>query len=375
MSDHKDQEIRHKDADLEIEEIIKDYMDEGDKGKTEETPKTKKKVKKPSQGASFSDFISKLGKKIKTMTSRQSKTSKKQVGQQKSKVVKERRDGISPKKAAEYKRISQVTGSTVLPEKTEAQTGVLRSNIFGFMENEKTRTYIIFATKIILAVVILIFLVMLFQPWFTVTGTGAERGIIRLEENMMPDESKEMIFYNEEEVFERVADFSPMSLVSYALNYRETYKLFINEEGTEVTSTVARLHLFYIWLFIIVVGTAVISIFLLIIGKDYQFMHIIRSIGLMSAGIVALNLVSIKIPFFSMLAIRVQSILNVEYPSEVARLTQQGIASGDVSYTYGLELLAPFKTVVILLLIWIVLSAIFGEIMNKMDDFKRMNAE
>jgi hypothetical protein len=301
-------------------------------------------------------------------------TEKKQVTQKNkkaSKATKASKDSKNPKP----KKSIKPTKTKKVQESKSGQAFSMRLNVFGFLENDKVRGYIILGTKIVLALLILIFVVMLFKPWFTLTGTAPERGIIRIEESMKPDFESTMIFYDEEKVFERVADFSPMSLVGYALSYRDTYKQFTDSEGTSGTSTFARLHLFYIWLFIIVIGGAVISIMLLIIGTDYQFMHIVRSIGLMTLGIVALNFVSLKIPFFSMFAIRVQSILNIEYPSEIARLTQNGIASGDVSYTYGLELLSTFKTVIIFLGLWIILAAIFGEIKNKMDDSVLMNEE
>ncbi|MDA3847463.1 MAG: hypothetical protein PF505_13145, partial [Vallitaleaceae bacterium] len=233
--------------------------------------------------------------------------------------------------------------------------------------------YVVFGSKIALGLIILLFIILMFSTWFTLTGTGSERGIIRIDENMKPNMEKEVLFAKEDTVTSRVVDFSPMSLVKYAIAYKETYKLYTDEEGAEVTSTFARLHLFYIWLFLIVMGGAVMSIALLVIGKDYQFTPIVRAISIMTAGVVVLNYISLKIPFFNMITIRVQSLLNVEYPDQISRITQEGIASGDISYSYGVELLSTFKVAMIALLLWIIISAAMGEIKNKIDDVARMN--
>jgi len=314
-NDSKGNEIRHKDRDLELESIIKDYMDE-DNAKPDELDKAKtSKNVNSSQGE--------------------------HKGYKKEKRKKQERD----------KKISRED----------------------MLEKRKRIMYIIFGSKIALAVVILLFIILMFSSWFTLTGTGSEKGLINITENMQPNLDKQVVFVKEDAVINRVADFSPMSLVSYALKYKESYKIFTDAEGVTATSTFSRLHLFYIWLFIIIIGGAFISIVLLVLGKDFQFTHIVRSISLTTAGVVILNYISLKIPFFNMIAIRVQSILNIEYPEQISRITQDSIVSGDVSYSYGLELLSTFKFAMVVLLIWIILSAVMGEIKNKMDDAVRMN--
>lgn len=240
--------------------------------------------------------------------------------------------------------------------------------------NYKYIQYLILGSKILLSVVILMFLISMFFSWVTITGEGATLGMIRIEKNITPDLDKEIEPIGEDAVsITRVADFSPIDLVGFALKFKASYAVSIDETGTKGTSTYSQLHLFFVYLFILIIMGALISVVLLLIGKNFQFTHIVRSIGLMSLAVMVLNYISLKVPFFSMIALRTQSILNVQNLEAAARVSNLGIVSGDEFYSYGLELFSVVKFAIVMLIIWIVLAAIMGEIKNKMDDYERMN--
>lgn len=339
--------------DIEVEDIIESYMEEDEKEQKKERPKYAQKkslLGKPS-------LKKKTKKKTKTgVTDKDIKQTLKNERNNKPVI------GMSKKASAKYKSIAHASDVKLSKEQITGNK----------LERKPIEKYIILGSKIALSVCILLFVMSLFMSWYTVTGDGASEGFIRIEENITPDLEKELVTIGEPDEVTRVADFSPMKLFSYSVRFRESYKVSIDDDGVHGTSTYARLHLFFTYMFILVLAGSLISIAILLIGKDFQFAHIVRSFGFLGLFTMIINYIALKVPFFSMISLRVQTIMNVQNPDEAARMTNLGVVSGDQIYTYGMEALPSIKFAFVVLIIWIILSAIMGEINNRMDDYKRM---
>ncbi len=210
------------------------------------------------------------------------------------------------------------------------------------------------ATKIALAICILVFLISLFSPWFQLSGETTQLGFIGAQDLVLS------------KVFTDVK-VSPMQLLGYSYRYHEVHQVVYSRAG-DVTSLISWVHLFFICTFLIITLLTVLSILLLIIKPGLQGIRVVKIASIITIILCCINFFLLKIPYLNMFVLHAQSVLRQKDLISGVKITSQGIAINATFYPYSLSVTTTFIIAMGLMGIWLIVSAVLVEIKRKRDE-------
>lgn len=227
--------------------------------------------------------------------------------------------------------------------------------------------------KLILVAIIGLFVFMMVFPWFKLGGNTTYKGFVRISQNIISKEYKDLNI-SEQKVYEGVfIEASPVDLIVYVFDYFDEHKTIQDEKGNEVQSVFSWLHIIYIISYIGIVLVSLISIFILLIFKELKGLKLVAFFSLIGFLIFALNFIVMKISYFNMFALRALNELRMLEGYDVAILTQKGIAVKTVFYPYTMTLTTPFFLALGLSLTWVIMSVVMSKFKNKRERDARLN--
>lgn len=224
------------------------------------------------------------------------------------------------------------------------------------------------ATRIIAyvnAVIIGILLITMLFSWFAFGGRGTFVGFAREQFNgeFLTEEVLSLTVEQIETLDPTVEilEFSPKDLIDYGNLNADTHKLLKNTKGEDKTSFASMIHLIYIKGFYLIAALALLSILVLLVDRKLKAIEWTRGISVLSIVIIGLNYVALKVPFFSMFALRARSILRLDNPLSAVTLNMNGVNVNNDFYPYVLTERNPLYVALGACVLWFILSTILVE--------------
>ena len=223
-------------------------------------------------------------------------------------------------------------------------------------------------TRYITIGILLLTLLSVLFPWFSITGRGAVIGYqmnVKDEiyiKNLNPDianlSQNSLLQVGEDQI---VATFSPIDLVNYANAYEDAYRNVYDINGKEETSIVATIHILYIRGILVFLLLIAIAIVLLIVDKRLYTIEWNRGGSIFSLFIIGLNYIALKIPFFSMFASRTRSALRLDNYTNAVSINFNGIGVNNEFYPYGMVEEKGLFFALVVCIFWLVLTTVLIE--------------
>lgn len=231
------------------------------------------------------------------------------------------------------------------------------------------------ATRIIAyvnAIVIAVLLISMLFTWFAFGGRGTFKGFAKNQDNSQ-FMTEEVITMTSDQIegldpTVEVLNFSPKDLIDYGKLNNDVHKTLKNTKGEDKNSFASMIHLIYIKGFYIIAGLSLLSILLLVVDRKLRSVEWTRGISVLSIVIIGLNYAALKIPFFSMFALRARSILRLEEPLSAVTLNMNGVNVNNDFYPYMLIEKNGLYVALGACVLWFVLSTVLVE-MKKDKEF------
>lgn len=251
-------------------------------------------------------------------------------------------------------------------EELSKNTVVINPNISQLRKKE-VRDLGVKVTKITLSILILIFTISLFSPWFQLGGKATELGFVRIKHSMA---DKEYLALSSDRLATYEGNYvvvSPIQLVAYTLQNLDTYKKVYGRQGEE-TSVFSWLHMSVILTFILVLFLSLVSIILLFIRPSLQWMRMVKISAFINILICCMNFFWLKMAYLNMFVIHAQSVLKQRNLLHAVSITGKGIAENNLFYPYNMSVSNTFLVSLGLLGVWLIVSSVLLEIKRKRDE-------
>ena len=235
------------------------------------------------------------------------------------------------------------------------------------------------ATRIIAyvnAIIIAILLISMMFTWFAFGGRGTLKGIGQIQENsqFLTQEVTALTTAEELEALNpevEIIKFSPKDLINYGKLNQDTHAKLENNKGELKNSFASMIHLVYLKGFYAIALLGLLSIILLVFDKKFKAIEWTRGISVLSIVIIGLNYAALKIPFFSMFALKARSVLRVDDPLSAVTLNMSGINVNNEFYPYMLIEKNGLYVALGACVLWFILSTILVE-MKKDKEFSKL---
>lgn len=232
------------------------------------------------------------------------------------------------------------------------------------------------ATRIIAyvnAVIIAVLLISMMFTWFAFGGRGTLKGIGQDQQNsqFLTDEVSALTTADQLEALDpevEILEFSPKDLIDYGNMNQDIHSKLENNKGELKTSFASMIHLIYIKGFYVIAILGLLSILLLVVDKNLKAIEWTRGISVLSIVIIGLNYAALKIPFFSMFALKARSILRLEEPLSAVTLNMNGVNVNNDFYPYMLIEQNGLYVALGACVLWFILSTVLVE-MKKDKEF------
>jgi RNA polymerase subunit RPABC4/transcription elongation factor Spt4 len=215
------------------------------------------------------------------------------------------------------------------------------------------------------AIVVAVLLLTMLFSWFALGGRGTFKGFV-LDQNSSQFMTAETLRMTREQIESlspetEIISFSAKDLVEYGKLYTETYQSMTNTKGELKKSWAIMVQLLYIKGFYVIGIISLLSIFMLIIDKKLKAIEWTRGFSVLTIVIIGLNYAALKIPFFSMFAIRAKNALRMDNLLSAVTLNMNGINVNSDFYPYNIMEKSGFYIAVGACVIWFILSTVLVE--------------
>jgi hypothetical protein len=156
-------------------------------------------------------------------------------------------------------------------------------------------------------------------------------------------------------------EFSPRDLYQYSKTHELAYQTIQDAQGEQKKYWTVIIQQIYIKgiLFLPIMG--LLAIIILLIDRRYYAVEVIRVFSLISMLIILLNFLALKVPFFSMFAIRAKSLLQVGNTLNRVTMNLNGINLNNEFYPYKLIEKPGFYIGLLSCFIWFILATVLIE--------------
>jgi len=219
-------------------------------------------------------------------------------------------------------------------------------------------------TSVITILCILVSLSTFLLDWFALSGRGSYLGFVDNKANDY--KSKEITSLSLEQIIlfdETVVllEFSPKELMKYSKSNELMYKETEDINGMIKKHWTVIIQQIYIKSLILIPLMGLLSIIMLLIDRRYLAIEFVRGFSLISMLIILLNYLVLRVPFFSMFAIRAKSLLQVENTLNRVTMNLNGINVNNEFYPYKLVEQTGFFVAIVACFIWFILTTVLVE--------------
>ncbi len=293
----------------------------------------------------------------------------------------------TPEKKVEKPKVKKSTGFKMpklnLPKLVPSKEPVKTNEPVKANEKETTTkehslgSIVVQALRFLLVAIILLFTLSLYFNWFTLNENAVNIGTIRTEENKPFLHSSIRDFeVDAVEAQIRQSDtdttpilvFSGMDLYQFGKLNETSYKTIVGPSGVDTLSVATLIHRYYMLAMFAVLLVNVLGVLILLIGRRLKGITIVRNLSMLNFVIIGLNYMALKIPFFSMFAIKAKDILNQSVDYATISLKLDGVRMNETFYGYELHLLSGFKFSIAVLGIWLFVGIILSEVKHRRDE-------
>lgn len=235
----------------------------------------------------------------------------------------------------------------------------------------------IMVTRYVTLASVILFFISLFFTWFSLSGNTVNYGYIRGEETTVYMDASVQEYKVEQLVKwdKTLVSFSGNDLRKFGDVMEEDYLTVIGPDDEETNTIAAKIHGYYTKAMILVFIFTGIAALILGIFRRHTGIVIVRNLAVFNGIIIGLNYMALKIPYFSMFAIRAKDVLNQSVSHITLSMTKDGIALDDVFYPYVLTEERGLYIAAFFLGLWLFLSIILTEVGNREKELAIENGE
>lgn len=227
-------------------------------------------------------------------------------------------------------------------------------------------------TSYITVTVILLLVISLNFTWFTFSGRGAFMGIEETEAgNYLSKEviegnmSIETIMALPETV--PLYSFSGNDLKTFAKPNEEYYKVAMSSNGEVKDSVPVQIQYYYMKAIPFILYLGIAAILLLIIDRKLRTTEWSRAFSVLSLLIIGVNYIAVKIPFFSMIAIKAQTRLREADILNAVTMNLNGLNVNNEFYPYRIVENKGLFIAAICCIIWFILTTVLIEMKKDVE--------
>lgn len=159
--------------------------------------------------------------------------------------------------------------------------------------------------------------------------------------------------------------FTGRSMFEFALEAGRTFSTLMAADGTQKRSLVGLINIYYMYGIGVYLMFSLIGLFIVLIFRRLNGVGVMRNLAMFNLLIIGLNVMALKVPYFSVFVLKARDILRFENPKMSVKLSFQGLAINTETYPYQVELLNGLYMTVGFIVAWLFLSAILTELKNK----------
>ncbi|MBC7960080.1 MAG: hypothetical protein H7X94_09455 [Vallitaleaceae bacterium] len=213
-------------------------------------------------------------------------------------------------------------------------------------------------SKVILAIVILLFTISLFSPWFVFGGKATDLGFVEKTPSMLPKQIESV---------EGVLMASPISLVTFVVSHVKDYKAAYKDDGKKI-SPISVLHMGMIMTFLLPLLLAAGAALILVLKKGLGGLRFVKVASVITILIVCINGFLLKMPYMNVFVIHAQSELKRMNALNGVDITSSGIKMNTSFFPYTLSFTNTFFIAMGFVGLWLLTAAILVEIKRKRDE-------
>jgi hypothetical protein len=236
---------------------------------------------------------------------------------------------------------------------------------------------LILITKYMILLSIMIFVATMFFSWFQLSGSAVNLGVIRNAETevMMNQPLREIIVDGSDDYDGAIITFTGYNLFTFAKATMNDYGTVTSRTDEVKLSLVSKANGYYMLGILVMIALCVIAAIVLIGFKRYKGLPMVRNVALLNIIILSLNYMALRIPYFSMIAVKAKDFLGQSMVHPSLKLSMSGISMNQVFFPYTFVALRAFYVAVIALLVWLVLSVILSELKNREQEIAIENGD
>ncbi|MBC7960202.1 MAG: hypothetical protein H7X94_10075, partial [Vallitaleaceae bacterium] len=213
-------------------------------------------------------------------------------------------------------------------------------------------------SKVILAVVITLFIISLFSPWFVFGGKATDLGFVEKTPSMLPKQIESV---------DGVLMASPTTLVSFVFSHINDYKTTFKDAGNKI-SPLSVIHMGILMTFLLPLLLAIGAALVLILKKGLGWLRFVKISSIITGLTICLNAFLLKFTYMNMFVIHAQSELKRMNALNGVDITSSGIKMNTSVYPYTLSFTNTFLIAMGFVGLWLLISAILVEIKRKRDE-------
>jgi len=229
---------------------------------------------------------------------------------------------------------------------------------------------IVHGLRYVLAGLIVLFTISLFFDWISLSGNAVNQGISRSEEikPFIQEGIKEHSIESLESYEGPIITFSAMDLYKFSDSIGDDYMMVVGPGGQENKSLVAMVQKYYMKAIMVMIIINVISLIIVLVFRSLKGISIVRNFSVLNFVIIGLNYLALKVPYFSMIAVKAKDGLgqSMEHP-EIA-MTHNGITLNQSFYPYTVTEERGLIIALIVLGLWLIVGIILSEVKSRREE-------
>lgn len=269
-----------------------------------------------------------------------------------------------PKKSQSYQQTkpAKKMPTTKKPMNQKEMKAVAKSKSIGDI--------IVNGLRYVLAGLIVLFTISLFFDWISLSGNAINQGMLRSDEvkPFLQEGIREHSVTSLESYEGPIVTFSAMDMYYFSNAIGDQYKTVIGPSGKDSTSLVSMIQKYYMKAVILLIVVNVVSLLMVLAIPSLKGISTVRNLSVLNFVIIGLNYLTLKVPYFSMFAVKAKDTLSqtIEYP-EIA-ITHNGITLNQSFYPYNVYEERGFVFALVVLGLWLVVGIILAEVKSRRDE-------
>lgn len=235
---------------------------------------------------------------------------------------------------------------------------------------------IVLGLRYLLAGLIVLFTLSLFFDWVTLSGNAVNHGVLRTEviKPFIDSSIREHSIDSLESYDGPIITFSAMDIYKFGHQIGDSYKT-VNGVAGPSTSLVSLIQKYYMQSIFIMIIVNILSLLIVLVFKSLKGINIVRNLSVLNFAIIGLNYLGLRVPYFSMIAVKAKDLLSQTVAHPQIAMTRVGISFEDKHYAYVFQEKQGLVFAVVMLVLWLLVSIILTEVKHRRDEIAIDNGE